>query len=90
MLPLVVKGEALSSALPLIVTAALSDGVNIAPVPLRLRVLQGITIHLSPTTHHIMTEAHLLPQAGFTQKCLTKGHRLDNTGSHSVSKYADG
>ena len=46
MLPLVVKGEALCSALPLIVAAALANAVHIAPVGLRLRVLQRVSIYL--------------------------------------------
>lgn len=52
-LSLVVKGEALGGALALIIAAALSDGVHIAPVGLRLRVLQWVSIHLAQPSKHL-------------------------------------
>ena len=46
MLPLVVKCEALCRALALIIAATLADAVDVAPVRLRLRVLQRVAVHL--------------------------------------------
>ena len=43
---LVVKGQALCSALALVVAAALANGVDIAPVVLSLGVLQRVAIDL--------------------------------------------
>ena len=45
-LALVVEGEALGGALALVIAAALADGVHVAPVRLRLRVLQRVSVHL--------------------------------------------
>lgn len=45
-LPQIVKDKAFSRTLAFIIAAALSNGVDIPPVLLRLGMLQGITIHL--------------------------------------------
>lgn len=46
LLSVVVEGEGLGHTLALVVARAHADGVDVAPVLLLLRVLQGVAVHL--------------------------------------------
>ena len=45
MLARIIKGQCFCGAFAFIIARSLADGVDVAPIRFRLRVLQGVTVH---------------------------------------------